>query len=453
MDFGSLSLIDRSHLAELPFEVRSATFAINISDCADRNLHRLCEGVYQKITRLAARFAETVGTVSAEYGVPVLQRRLSVTGVTELADGFGPEDLLHVARTLEGAAANVHVDRIGGFSADARYGLSTAASQIISSLPLVLTQTSRVRAAVQVASSETGVNLSAISLIAQKLREAAEASADRNGDAAARLTIVANQNLGYSHLTSCTTQPAWPDRSIHVSLGAAAVLKRTLERLSLGRKPVPWTAIAEHLQVAAFRAIRASEIVGREIAHRLKADFGFIDPTLAPTIRADDSVLGLLPLLGVGTFGAPGTTAALALLHQVMNTAAQFAAPGRVLPARVMLSVLEDPVLAEATHAGQITLDQLGLYAAAGSCGLDLIPLPGETDVDTLGAIIADQMALAVSRNQSSSVRLIPIPGKSAGERVTYGSMLGEATILPISGIGHSKPFLQRSGLYPLTCR
>ncbi|MBX3448067.1 MAG: DUF711 family protein [Planctomycetaceae bacterium] len=441
-------LVEGCLVAQLPLEVRSMTLAINVADCADRSLHRLCDGIYQKVTRGAARFAEIAGDVAAEYGVPILQRRLAVSGVSEIADGFGPEDLLHVARTLDGAAAQVHAERIGGFSADARFGLSNAASQVIASLPVVLAETTRVRAAVQVAATQTGVNMSAVALVAQKMREAADASADKNADASARLTVVANDCLGHPHLTSCTTQPGWVDRSIHVSVGAAAVLKHALEVASVQRGDLAWTTIAEILQTAGYRSIKAAEIIGREVAKRMGVTFGFVDPTLAPTIRGGDSVVGLFPLLGVESFGAPGTVAVLTLLRDVMQRAARFASPGRHLEARVMLSVLEDPALAEATHQG-LSFDRLQLLAAAGACGLDLIPIPGAVDADTLSAIIADQMVLSVSRGQTGSVRVIPIPGRGAGERVTYGSMLGEASILDVAGIGRSRPMTQRGGIFP----
>lgn len=449
MEHSPVLVSQLKQVIETPLEVRSVTLGVQIADCSERNLHRMCESIYQRITEVAGRLAPVCAEVSSSFGVPIMQRRLAVTPIEQVAHGFGPDDLVHVARTLDGAAANVHVDRISGYSVDVRRGMSNGARQFIASLPLVLSQTTRVRAAVQVASSDTGVNMDAVQLVAHKLRETAEASSERGGDAAAKLSVVANYAMEHPHLTGAVLPSGSSDLVLFVGVGAAGAIRAALERRLQEDRRATWQDLAGEIQSAAFQAIRAAEVVGRELADRLGADFGSVDCTLAPTLRPGDSVAGLLPLLGVGSLGGPGTLAALVLLVNAVRTAAGFASCSASAHTRVMLSVLEDPVLIAATQEPHLTFDQLARLAGAGVNGLDLLPIPGDTDAGTLTGILADQMALAVLQRRPSSVRVIPVPGKKAGDRVSYGSHMGEAGILEIPWSGQCRAFMDRTGMLP----
>ncbi len=438
-------------LRQLPLDVRTVTLGINISDCADRNFHKLCDGIYQRIVAKAGRMNAVCTEVASLMGVPVLQRRLCVTPIDRVAQGFHAADFVNIAKTLDGAAANVHAERIGGYAADVQHGMTHSARQLIASLPEALSQTERLRAAVHVGSTENGVNMEAITLVANTLIQAAEASSHRNGDAAAKLAVLANDSTGHPHLTGACLGDGWGDLVVHVGVGAAAIIRHALEQRLLENPNSRLDELASVIQTAVFQATRTAELVGREIADRLGADFGSIDVTLAPTHRPGDSVVDLLPLLGIERVGAPGTATALTMILSAMRAGSAFASCAAGAYSRIMLSVLEDESLAAATQSGTLTFDQLCLAANAGTNGLDLICLPGDTDVATLSAIIADQISVAALNRRPAAVRLILVPGKQAGEMVSYSRMKNSTVILPVRGGGLSGRFIERGGRLPPT--
>ncbi len=438
-------------LRQLPLDVRTVTLGINISDCADRNFHKLCDGIYQRIVAKAGRMNAVCTEVASLMGVPVLQRRLCVTPIDRVAQGFQAPDFVNIAKTLDGAAANVHAERIGGYAADVQHGMTHSARQLIASLPEALSQTERLRAAVHVGSTENGVNMEAITLVAETLIKAADASSHRNGDAAAKLAVLANDSTGHPHLTGTCLGDGWGDLVVHVGVGAAAIIRHALEQRLLEHPNSRLDELASVIQTEVFQATRTAELVGREIAARLGADFGSIDVTLAPTHRPGDSVVDLLPLLGIERVGAPGTATALTMILSAMRAGSAFASCAAGAYSRIMLSVLEDESLAAATQSGTLTFDQLCLAANAGTNGLDLICLPGDTDLATLSAIISDQVSVAVLNRRPAAVRLILVPGKEAGDMVSYGGMKNSTVILPVRGSGLSSQFIQRGGRLPPT--
>jgi uncharacterized protein (UPF0210 family) len=436
-------------IRQLPLDVRTVTLRINISYCADRSFHKLCDGIYQRIITKAGKMNAVCSDVASLMGVPVLQRRICVTPIDRVAQGFNASDFVNIAKTLDGAAANVHADRVGGYAADVQHGMTQSARQLIASLPEALTQTERVRAAVHVGSSENGVNMEAIALVAESLKQSAEASSHRNGDAAAKLAILANDSTGHPHLTGTALGDGWGDLVVHVGVGAAGIIRHALEQ-HLAQSPNPrLDTLASVIQTAVFQATRTAELVGREIAERMDAEFGSIDVTLAPTPRPGDSVVDLLPLLGIEQVGAPGTATALTMILSAIRAGAAFASCNAGAYSRIMLSVLEDSSLAAATQSGTLTFDQLCMAANAGTNGLDLVCLPGDTDVATLSGIISDQVSFAVLNHRPAVVRLILVPGKQAGDMVSYGGMKGNAVILPVRGAGFSERFIQRGGRLP----
>ena len=436
-------------LRQLPLDVRTITLGINVSDCHNHSLHTLCESLYQRIISKAERLTSVCGEVSSLFGVPIMQRRIVVTPIDRVAQGFVASDLVNVAKTLEGAAAQVRVDRIGGFAADVQHGMSSSAREMIASLPAALSQTVRVRAAMHVGTTESGVNMDAIALLADALKQTAQADAERNGDAAAKLVILANNSTGHPHLTGACLGDGWGDLVVHVGIGAASLIRHALvERLAHDPK-APLHELAAEIQTAVFQSTRTAELVGREIASRLGADFGSVDVSLAPTRRPDDSVAALLTLLGIEQVGAPGTATALTLILNAVRAGAAFASCAAGGYSRIMLSVLEDSSLAAATKSKELTFDQLCMAANAGSGGLDLVSLPGDTDVATLAAIISDQVSFAVLNHRPVAIRIIPVPGKRAGDGVTYAGMMNDAVILPIRGTGLSKSFIERGGRLP----
>lgn len=436
-------------IRQLPLDVRTVTLGINIADCADRSFHKLCDGIYQRIIAKAGRLNAVCSEVASLMGVPVLQRRLCVTPIDRIAQGFSASDFVNIAKTLDGAAANVHADRIGGFAVDVQQGMTQTARQIIASLPESLTQTERLRAVVHVGSSENGVNMEAIALVAEMLKQSAEASRHQNGNASAKLAVLANDTTGHPHLTGTALGDGWGDLVVHVGIGAAAIIRHALEQKLLENPNPQLHEFASVIQTAVFQATRTAELVGREIAERLNAEFGSIDVTLAPTHRKGDSVADLLPLLGIQRVGAPGTATALTMILSAVRAGAAFASCSAGAYSRIMLSILDDTGLADATQSDTLTFDQLCMAANAGTNGLDLVCLPGDTDAATLSAIIADQVSFGIINHRPAVVRLIVVPGKSAGDVVSYGGMKGKAVILPVRGQGLSQQFIQRGGRLP----
>jgi uncharacterized protein (UPF0210 family) len=437
------------HLRQVPLDVRTVTLGINIADCTDRSFHKLCDGIYHRIVDKAGRMNAICSEVASLMGVPILQRRLCVTPIDRVAQGFNASDFVNIAKTLDGAAANVHADRIGGYAADVQHGMTNSARQLIASLPEALVQTDRVRAAVHVGSTENGVNMEAISLVAETLLKSAQASSHRNGDAAAKLAVLANDSTGHPHLTGACLGDGWGDLVVHVGIGAAAIIRHALEQRLVENPRSKLDELASVIQTAVFQATRTAELVGREIAERLGAEFGSIDVTLAPTHRPDDSVVDILPLLGIERVGAPGTATALTMILSAVRAGSAFASCSASAYSRIMLSVLEDTSLAVATQSGTLTFDQLCMAANAGTNGLDLVCLPGDTDVSTLAAIISDQVSFAVLNRRPATVRVVIVPGKQAGDAVSYTGMKGNTVILPVRGAGLSERFIQRGGRLP----
>lgn len=446
-NFGYFSALQQ--IRHLPLDVRTVTLGVNIADCSERNFHRLCDGIYQRIVEKAGRLNAVCSEVASLMGVPVLQRRVCVTPIDRVAQGFSSSDFVNIAKTLDGAAANVRVDRIGGYAADVQHGMANSSRQLIASLPEALVQTDRVRAAVHVGSTENGVNLEAIKLVADALIKAANASSHRNGDAAAKMAILANDSTGHPHLTGACLGDGWGDLVVHVGIGATAIIRQALEAQLKINPKTRLDELASAIQTAVFQATRTAELVGREIAERLGAEFGSIDVTLAPTHRPGDSVVDLLPLLGVGRVGAPGTATAMTMLLNAIRAGSGFASCAAGAYSRIMLSVLEDTSLAAATQSGTLTFDQLCMAANSGASGLDLICLPGDTDIATLASIISDQVSFAVLNRRPAAVRLIVVPGKQAGDLVSYSGMKGGAVVLPVRGAGLSQALIERGGRLP----
>ncbi|GIX04524.1 MAG: UPF0210 protein [Planctomycetaceae bacterium] len=442
------SLLDPHTAAFPPLEVRTVTLNMNAADLSDRQLHRLCEGLYQRIIQRAGTFVSVCSAVSAEYGVPILQRRLCVHPIDRLAEGFSEEDVVNIARTLDGAAGHVRVDQIAGFLVRVAQGLSHAARRLLHALPLALAQTERVQAAVEAARSSSGLSLEVIRLLGEIVKHSADVTADRHGLGAAKLSVLANLPVEGPPIAGVAVGDGWGDLVVHVSMSAMSALRHAIEQRLLQHPDTDVTQLAADLKAAAFQATRVAELVGREIAARLGAEFGCVDVSLAPTIRPGQTIAELMQRLGIGSFGTSGTAAALMMLWHAVRSAGQFAASSSGSHAAILLPVLRDAGLVAANEAGSLALEHLELLSAVGGSGLDLIPLPGDTSAETLSAVLADQLAVGVVLERPTVVRLIPVPGKKAGERVSFGRDLGDAVIFSLKPT-ESAPFLQRGGRIP----
>jgi uncharacterized protein (UPF0210 family) len=420
-------------IADLPpLEVRTVTLAIDVADLADRTLHKLCESMYERVHARAQGLVSACAAVSREYSVPILQRRVCVTPLERIAEGFGPEDLVNIARTLDGAAANAHLDFIGGYFVRAAHAMSTTSRQMIAALPAILSQTERVQAAVEAATRQAGVNLEAVELLGYKVKEAAEATADRNGIGAAFLGVLGNVPSDGPPVAGSCPADGWGDLTVHVAVSAMGPIQHAVRNRLADDPHAPLPVLLGDIKAAAFQATRVAEQIGRAIAARLGADFGRIDLSLAPTIRSGQTVSELLQQLGVGNFGAPGTAAALMLVLSAIKAGGAFASAECASEAAILLPVLRDSGLVSATEAGSLAVEHLARLSAVGAQGLDLVPVPGSVTPATLSAVMADQLATAVVTGRMTVVRLIPVPGKAAGERVSFGRGLGDGVVLSL---------------------
>lgn len=431
-----------------PLEVRTVTLGINAGDLANRSLHSLCESLYQRILDRAGSFAGACTAVAAEVGVPILQRRVCVSPIDRLAEGHGGDDLVNIGRTLDGAAASAHLDQISGFFVRAQHGLSKGTRQLIAALPAILSQTERVHAAVEAATSTSGVNMDAVELLGYTIRDAALATADRNGSAAARLAVLGNVADDSPPIAGAFAGDGWDDLVVFVSVSAMGPIQHAIQERLRDEPKADLSTLAGDIRAAAFQATRVAEMVGREIAKRMHAELGRIDVSLAPTVRPGQTIAELLNLLGVPAFGSPGTAAALAMIWSALRAGGQFASTSAASQSSILLPILRDSGLVTATEAGSLAIEHLAYLSAVGGQGLDLVPIPGDTTAATISALIADQLATATMSGRTTVVRLVPVPGRTAGERVSFGRDLGDAVVLNVPGINGST-FIDRGGRLP----
>lgn len=430
-------------------DVRTVTMGINLAGCIDRDVERTCDLIRQKILVTAEHLGATCRTVSARYGIPIVNRRISVTPIARIADGQSAEGMVRIARTLDTAAAEVGVDLIGGYSAMVHGGLTESARTLIETLPEVLATTWRVCASVNVATTRAGINMTAVGLLGRKLREIAEASASQNGFGCAKLVIFANAPEDNPFMAGAFLGEGASDAVIHIGVSGPGVVKRALERLHEVVGDCTLNEIAEEIKSTAFRVTRVGELIGREVAARLGVAFGAVDLSLAPAPKVGDSIGEILMLMGVEKIGAPGSTAAVALLNDAVKKGGLFASSSVGGLSGAFLPVMEDAALAAAVESGHLTLEKLEAMTSVCSVGLDMIPLPGDTDADTLAGIIADEVAIGVFNNKTTAARLIPVPGKKAGDKVSFGGLFGESVVLPVHAAGHSSRFIRRAGRLP----
>jgi hypothetical protein len=430
-------------------DVRTVTMGINLSDCVDRDIARACGLIGNKILASARSLNETCALVSARYGIPIVQRRLAVTPIARIGDGFDADSMVRIAKVLDEAAAAVQVDLIGGFSAIVHAGMTTGATALLESLPTALSGTQRVCASINAATTKAGINMTAVARIGHTIREIAQATADRRGFGCAKLCVFANAPEDNPFMAGGYHGEGSPDAVIHIGVSGPGVVKRALERL---REMVPNCTLndmAEEIKSTTFRVTRVGELIGREVAARLGVPFGIVDLSLAPAPKMGDSVGEILHMMGIDQIGAPGSTAAIALLNDAVKKGGLFASSSVGGLSGAFLPVMEDRALAAAAAAGSLTLEKLEAMTSVCSLGLDMVPLPGDTDAATLSALIADELAIGVFNNKTTATRLIPVPGKKAGDRVSFGGLFGEGTIFPVHTAGQSSRFIAHAGRIP----
>ncbi|HEY2746977.1 MAG TPA: PFL family protein [Polyangia bacterium] len=441
----TLRMIEAEHL-----DIRAVTMGISLRDCATDDLHRTCQRVYEKITRSARRLVAVAKEVEGAYGVPITNKRISVTPIALVGEPTRAASYVPLAETLDRAAAELGIDYVAGFSAHVEKGATPGDLVLLDSIPEALSVTQRVCSSINVATTRAGINMDAIAHMGRIIKALAERTADRGGIGCAKLVVFANIPDDNPFVAGALHGIGEGDRVLNVGVSGPGVVLSAIRRLRDSGRKIDLGDIAETVKRMSFKVTRAGELIGREVAARLGdgVRFGIVDLSLAPTPAIGDSVAEIIEAIGIERTGAPGTTAALALLTDAVKKGGVMASSSVGGLSGAFIPVSEDHGMIEAVELGALSLEKLEAMTAVCSVGLDMVAVPGSTSAETLAAIIADEIAIGVVNNKTTAVRIIPVPGKEVGDKVVYGGLLGEAPIMPVSRFS-SDAFIRLGGRIP----
>ncbi len=430
-------------------DVRSVTLGLNLLDCADPSVGRLCDKIRLKIKRAAGGLVSACERAGKKYGIPVVNKRLAVTPVSIIAAGGGPETFCRIARSLDETAAEIGVDLVGGFSALVHKGMTSADCALLEALPQAMTDTSRVCSSVNVADTRAGINIDAIRLVADKIKLLAEKTSENQGFGCAKLSVFANIPEDNPFMAGAMLGIGEADSVVNIGVSGPGVVKTAIERLVDEKGNVELGDIAEQIKKTSFKVTRVGELIGREVAEGIGAEFGIVDLSLAPTQRVGDSVGEILIAMGIKNVGSAGSTAALAMLNDAVKKGGLFASSSVGGLSGAFIPVSEDKALAEAAENGTLGLEKLEAMTSVCSVGLDMVVVPGHVSAQTIAAIIADETAIGVVNKKTTSVRIIPVPGKVAGEMAVFGGLFGESIVLPVTAPDSAAEFINHGGRIP----
>ena len=431
----TIEMIDQQHL-----DVRTVTMGISLLDCADSSMDACCRKVYDKICRKAEKLVETGCAIEREFGIPIVNKRVSVSPISLVAAACREEDYTPLALTLDKAAKAVGVNFIGGFSALAQKGFTDSDLRLIRSIPTALTQTDLVCSSVNVASTRSGINMDAVALMGRIIRE----TADIDPMGCAKLVVFANAVEDNPFMAGAFHGVGEPECVVNVGVSGPGVVAHALKAC----KGQPFDVVAETVKKTAFKITRMGQLVAREASKRLNVPFGVVDLSLAPTPAIGDSVAEILEIMGLEKCGTHGTTAALALLNDAVKKGGVMASNHVGGLSGAFIPVSEDAGMISAVEAGALSIDKLEAMTCVCSVGLDMIAVPGDTTAATISAIIADEAAIGMVNNKTTAVRLIPAKDKTVGDRVDFGGLLGSAPVMPLHE-GSAEEFISRGGRIP----
>jgi len=427
-------------------DVRTITIGISLMECIDSDLNKLNENIYNRITTVAKDLAAVGEKIEREYGIPIVNKRISVTPIA-LVGGSAckkPEDFVTIAHTLDRAAQAVGANLIGGYSALVCKGMTTADEMLIRSIPKALCSTERVCSSVNLASTKTGINMDAVKLMGEILLEVAEESKDRDSVDCMKLVVFCNAPDDNPFMAGAFHGVTEADAIINVGVSGPGVVKTALEKV----RGENFEVLCETIKKTAFKVTRVGQLVAQEASRQLGIPFGIVDLSLAPTPAVGDSVADILCEIGLEYAGAPGTTAALALLNDQVKKGGVMASSYVGGLSGAFIPVSEDKGMINAVEAGAITLEKLEAMTCVCSVGLDMIAIPGDTKATTISGIIADEMALGMINQKTTAARLIPVIGKGVGESVEFGGLFGYAPIMPVNQFS-CDAFINRGGRIP----
>ena len=427
-------------------DVRTITMGINLLDCADSRLDVLCDNIYRKITTLAKDLVKTGDDIAREYGVPIVNKRISITPIS-LVGGSAcqtPEDYVQIAKTLDAAAAKVGINFLGGYSAIVSKGMSRSDELLIRSIPQALATTQFICSSINVGSTKTGINMDAVRLMGEIIKETAEATKESDSLGCAKLVVLCNAPDDNPFMAGAFHGVSEADAIINVGVSGPGVVKYALEQI----READFETLCETIKKTAFKITRVGQLVAQEASRRLNIPFGIIDLSLAPTPAIGDSVADILKEIGLEHPGAPGTTAALALLNDQVKKGGVMASSYVGGLSGAFIPVSEDQGMIDAVECGALSIEKLEAMTCVCSVGLDMIAIPGDTAASTISGIIADEAAIGMINQKTTAVRIIPVVGKGVGEIVEFGGLLGYAPIMQVNGFDCSR-FVSRKGRIP----
>ena len=427
-------------IQEENFDIRTITLGINLLDCSEKEADRCADRVYDKICYTARDLVHTGEEIEKEFGIPIVNKRISVTPVSMIVQG----DPVPIARALDRAAKEVGVNFLGGYSALMQKGATNADERLLASIPEVLSETERLCSSVNVASTRAGINMNAVREMGQIIKKTAELTASSDGLGCAKLVVFANAVEDNPFMAGAFCGAGEPECVINVGVSGPGVVKVALESVT----GEPFDVVAETIKRTAFKITRVGQLVAREASRRLNIPFGIVDLSLAPTPAKGDSVAHILTEMGLEYAGAPGTTAALALLNDAVNKGGIMASNHVGGLSGAFIPVSEDIGMIEAASAGALSLEKLEAMTCVCSVGLDMIAIPGDTSAETISGIIADEAAIGMINNKTTAVRVIPAVGKKAGDTVEFGGLLGHAPVMSVNPFS-SAGFIARGGRIP----
>jgi uncharacterized protein (UPF0210 family) len=432
-------------VTEQHLDIRTITMGISLAGCADEDMGRMCDKVYDRITHQAAHLVEVAEELEGEFGIPIVNKRISVTPVAQIAAACHDEDLTPIAATLDRAAEAVGIDILGGFSALVQKGIGDADRRLIASIPHALATTTRVCSSVNVASLRAGINMDAVLLMAQTVLDAAKATVDIDCYGAAKLVVFSNMVEDSPFMAGAIHGCGEADAVINVGVSGPGVMAAALSELP---ESADMMEVAERIKQTAFKITRAGELMSRTAAARLGVEKGIVDLSLAPTPAVGDSVARILEVMGVGQCGGPGTTCALAMLNDAVKKGGVMASSSVGGLSGAFIPVSEDAGMIQAAKDGALSLEKLEAMTCVCSVGLDMIAIPGDTSVETIAGIIADEMAIGVINSKTTAVRVIPAIGKSEGDVLEFGGLFGSAPVMHVNEhAGHV--LAHRGGRFP----
>ena len=436
-------------ITENRLDVRTITMGISLRDCAHPNIEQFCQNIYEKITHAAEFLVRTGEDIEMEYGIPIINKRISVTPIAIAADACKTDSFVPVAEVLDRAGKAVGVNFIGGFSALVEKGMTHGDRVLIDSIPQAMASTDIVCSSVNIGSTKAGINMDAVREMGDTIKRTAELTREQEALGCAKIVVFCNAPGDNPFMAGAFHGVAEGDRVINVGVSGPGVVKHALEDL----KGADFTEVAETIKRTAFKITRVGQLVAREASRRLGVPFGIIDLSLAPTSEVGDSVARILEEMGIESCGAPGTTAALALLNDAVKKGGLMASSHVGGLSGAFIPVSEDEGMIDAVQRGSLSIEKLEAMTCVCSVGLDMIAIEGDTPAATIASIIADEAAIGMVNNKTTAVRIIPVPGKKVGEGVWFGGLLGYSPIVPVRSTFSSSAFIARGGRIPAPTR